>query len=45
MEAAWPRRSSSTSRATKIKITVKRDDKEKDIEVTVGKRSEIFPKK
>jgi len=29
---------------TKIKITVKRDDKEMPIEVTVGKRSEIFPK-
>lgn len=30
---------------TKIKLTVKRDDKEKVIEVTVGKRAEIFPKK
>jgi C-terminal processing protease CtpA/Prc len=29
---------------TKIKVTVKRDGKEKEIDVTVGKRSEIFPK-
>ena len=29
---------------TKIKVTVKREGKEKEIEVTVGKRSEIFPK-
>jgi C-terminal processing protease CtpA/Prc len=30
---------------TKIKLTVKRDDKDMTIEVTVGKRSEIFPPK
>jgi carboxyl-terminal processing protease len=30
---------------TKIKITVKRGDKEMAIDVTVGKRSEIFPPK
>jgi carboxyl-terminal processing protease len=30
---------------TKIKLTVKRGDKEMAIEVTVGKRSEIFPPK
>ena len=29
---------------TKIKVTVKREGKEKEIEVTVGKRSDIFPK-
>ena len=29
---------------TKIKVTVKRDDKDMAIEVTVGKRSDIFPK-
>lgn len=29
----------------KVKITLKRDDKEMTIEVTVGKRSELFPKK
>jgi C-terminal processing protease CtpA/Prc len=28
----------------KIKVTVKREGKEKSIDVTVGKRSEIFPK-
>ena len=30
---------------SKIKVTVKRDDKEKEIEVTVGKPGEFFPKK
>jgi S1-C subfamily serine protease len=30
---------------TKIKITVKRDDKEKELEVTVGKPGEFTPKK
>jgi C-terminal processing protease CtpA/Prc len=29
----------------KVKVTVKRGDKEMVIEVTVGKRSDIFPKK
>lgn len=29
---------------TKIKVTVKRGDKEMEIEVTVGKRSDIFKK-
>ena len=29
---------------TKIKVTVKREGKEKEIDVTVGKRSDIFPK-
>jgi S1-C subfamily serine protease len=29
---------------SKIKVTVKRDDKEKTIEVTVGKPGEVFPK-
>jgi C-terminal processing protease CtpA/Prc len=29
---------------TKIKVTVKRDDKEKEIEVTVAKRNDVFPK-
>ena len=29
----------------KVKVTVKRGEKEMVIEVTVGKRSEIFPKK
>ena len=30
---------------TKIKVTVKRGDKEMALDVTVGKRAEIFPKK